>query len=180
MSAPRNAAFSLIELLAVMAVIGMLATLSLVAMNGIREGRDLNQASSLVLDQLSLARQSALSKNARVRWLIISAPDSRNGDPAAFRRTQLELFSPAARAWQPLGRAITFPTAILADPKNSTNILTNSAAGATNAVTFLANGRPDLNPNNVFSLTLSGARNTNNFITIQLDPVSGRCRTFQP
>ncbi|HRJ73658.1 MAG TPA: GspH/FimT family pseudopilin [Terrimicrobiaceae bacterium] len=175
----RHTAFSLVELLVVIAVIGLLAVGSLVAVSGIRAGRNLNQAGILALDQFALARQNAVSKNARVRWLIVSVADARNGDPEAFRKIRLEIFDPAGRAWKPLGRPVTFPVSVVADPAGST-LLTNTAAGATNAVTFLANGRTQLNPNTVHSLTLSDGKNINNFITIQLDPVSGRCRTFQP
>jgi hypothetical protein len=135
----------------------------------------------MVLDQFALARQSALSKNARVRLTITSVRDIRNDDPSAFRKMQSEIFDPVGRSWKPLGRAITFPMTIVADPGKST-LLTNTDTkeGATNTVTFLSGGRADLNPNDVFSLTISSGINTNNFITIQLDPVSGRCRTFQP
>jgi len=175
----RRAAFSLIEFLTVVAVIGILASLAVSSVGGIMSGRNLARAGDQVLDQFSLARQSALSKNARVRWLITSVADGRNGDPAAFRRMQLEIFDPAMREWKPLGRSVTFPLAVTADPARS-SLLTNSASGATNTVTFLANGRTALNPNDIYALTLADAKTTNNFITIQLYPISGRCRTFQP
>lgn len=175
----RQSAFSLVELLVVLAVIALLATLTLSAVSGIQAGRTLSQGSSLIVDQFSLARQSALAKNARVRWQIRSVPDERNGDPAAFRRIALDFFDPVARAWKPLNRFVTFPVTIKADPTRST-LLTNAAPGATNTVTFLANGRTTLNPNAIYSLTLSDGKNTDNFITVQLDPISGHCRIFQP
>lgn len=172
-------AFSLIELLVVIAILGILSVMTITAMSGVTSGRNLQMACNMVLDQISLARQSALSKNARVRLQIISIADGRNNDPPAFRRMQLEIFDPTSRAWNTLTRSVTLPIRVVADPGRST-LLTNSASGATNAVMFLASGRTRLNPNDVYSLTLFDARNTNNYITVQLDPVSGRCRTFQP
>ena len=171
--------FSLIELLVVMAVIGILAALSLPAFNRIRAGKNLTTGSNMVLDQFAIARQTALSKNARVRWQLISVADPRNGDPAGFRRIRLEIFDPAARQWKQDGRQIVLPVSITADPARST-IVTNQAAGATNDIVFLAGGRTGLDLNAVYSLTLHDEKNTNNYITVQLDPVSGRCRTFQP
>jgi len=178
MKSPRTA-FSLIELLVVMAIMGILSALTFTAISGISSGRNLQMGGNMVLDQISLARQSALSKNARVRWQIISVRDGRNEDAAAFRRMQLEVFDPIARAWNPLTRSVTLPLRVVADPARST-LLTNSASGATNTVMFLASGRTGLNPNGVYSLTLFDERKTNNFLTVQLDPISGRCRTFQP
>lgn len=175
---PRGA-FSLIELLAVIAIIGLLAALSVVAMNGIRAGRDLEAAASTTLGQISLARQNALTKATRTRWALISAPDDRNNDPAAFRKMRLEIFDPARRVWEPLGRTVVFPVGVVADPSRST-LLTNVASGATNTVTFFGNGRAAQDPAAIHSLTLFNSINTNNFITIQFDPVSGRSRSFQP
>jgi len=172
-------AFSLVELLVVMAIIGILTAVTFTAVNGVRSGRNLSTASDMVLDHFMLARQNALTKNARVRWQIVSVPDDRNGDASAFRRLQLEIFDAAARQWKPLRRPASLPLTIFADPARST-LLTNNAAGATNAVVFLSSGRTWLNPNGNYTLTLCDDKNTNNFITLQLDPLSGRCRTFQP
>jgi len=175
---PRiRSAFSLLELLVVMGIIAILATLAISAMGGISAGRNLATGGNLLLDQLSLARQTALTRNARVRWQIFSVADERNGDPAAVRRMQLEYFDPSARTWKMLGRRETLPITIIADPDRST-LLKNGATSGT--VTFLANGRTGLDPNAIHSLTLFDGRSASNFITIQLDPISGRCRTFQP
>ena len=179
MKRPNRSGFSLVELLVFVVLMAILAALSLPAFNGIRSGNLLSTGSGLVLDQFAIARQTALSRNARVRWQLISIPDSRNGDPSGFRRLRLEIFDPATRQWNQHGRPITLPISITADPARST-IVTNPAGGATNEVIFLSNGRTGLDPNAVHSLTLYDGKNTNNFITVQVDPVSGRCRTFQP
>lgn len=178
---PFNKGFTLIELLVVVALMAVLLSLSAIGFQGIRSGQNLKQGGTMVLNQLSLARQSAVSKNARVRWMVYSTKDDRTGDPEAFRKMQLEIFDPSAREWKKHTRAIVLPAAVALDPARSP-ILTNVSPGSSNSITFLPSGRTELDPNRKpdHSLTLADLRNTNNFITIQLDPVSGRCRTFQP
>jgi len=173
-------AFSLIELLTVVAIIGILAALTIPAASSILAGRNLTTGANMLVDQLVSARQAASAKNARIRWHIISTNDSRNGELAGFRRMQAEIFDPVGRQWSPFSRAVVLPLTITADPLRST-ILTNQAANATNSIEFLPGGRTALpNPSGIYSITLHNGRNTNNFVTIQIDPVSGRCRTFQP
>jgi prepilin-type N-terminal cleavage/methylation domain-containing protein len=173
-------AFSLIELLTVVAIIGILAALTIPAASSILAGRNLTTGANMLVDQLVSARQAASAKNARIRWHIISTNDPRNGDSAGFRRMQAEIFDPVGRQWSPSGRAVVLPLTITADPLRST-LLTNQAANATNSIEFLPGGRTAVpNPSGIYSITLHNGRNTNNFVTIQIDPVSGRCRTFQP
>lgn len=181
MMRPRHTAFSLIELLVVVAIMSALLALSGIGFQGIRSGQNLKQAGETVVGQIALARQSAISRSARVRLMVYSVPDDRNGDPEAFRRMQLEIFDPVKREWVKHNRATTLPLNITFDPDRSP-LFTNTSAGATNSVTFLPSGRTELDPNNKrnAAMTLFERGNSNNFITIQLDPVSGRCRTFQP
>jgi prepilin-type N-terminal cleavage/methylation domain-containing protein len=69
---PVLAAFSLAELLVVMAIIALLATIGLPALRGIGRGNALKAATRQLLDDLSLARLRAI--NARTTVYVVFVP----------------------------------------------------------------------------------------------------------
>ncbi len=188
-------AFSLIELLAVMAIIALLVGASGLAIQGIGASRRIALAGSAVIDQLNLAQQTARSRNTPTRWQILEVPDNRTGDPAAFRFIRLQAFDPKARSWATLDRQL-FPIAICADtntsPKASTlldltgNVTDLTFGGQANqtaraaGIIFHPDGRTSLDPNAIHSLTVRDLRKSDDFITVQIDPLSGRTRSFRP
>lgn len=70
--------FSLVELLVVMAIIGVMAALSVLALQGMKAPA-VQMAAEQVMSGLSLARQVAISKNTQAAFLIANA--SGNGFP---------------------------------------------------------------------------------------------------
>jgi prepilin-type N-terminal cleavage/methylation domain-containing protein len=66
LSGRRGRAFSLIELLVVIAIIGLLAAIGLPALKGFGRGNAMNAAVRQVLDDLALARLTALNSRTRV------------------------------------------------------------------------------------------------------------------
>ncbi len=62
----QRAAFSLVELLVVIAIIAIIGTFAVPAVQGVLKGTALTTASSTLVDQMSLARQHAISKNRSV------------------------------------------------------------------------------------------------------------------
>jgi uncharacterized protein (TIGR02596 family) len=192
---PLRAAFSLIELLLVMSIIALLASASILAVQGITSGRNITLAGSMVLDQMSLAQQTALTKNTRVRWQIVEVPDNRTGEDESYRLIRLQIFEPSNRTWRTLNQQL-LPISISADARQNFYFSTllkdahqiddltydgqRGASAAASSIVFLPNGRTSLNPSAIYSLTLHNPRKTNDFITIQVNPVSGRTRTFRP
>lgn len=79
----RNAAFSLIELLAVIAVLGILAVLVVPSMRGISSATELSVSAASIGDTLNLARQTALSVNRPVEARFYEVPHSIDPTPAA-------------------------------------------------------------------------------------------------
>ena len=75
-SSCKNRAFSLIELIVVILIIGIIAAFTLPAASTILRGSQITQASQIITDQFSLARQTALTKNRSVEVRLI-----RYGDP---------------------------------------------------------------------------------------------------
>lgn len=71
----RGRAFSLVELLVVIALIGLLAAIGLPALKGFGSGNAMNAAVRQVLDDLALARLTALNSRTRVSVVFFPGMD---------------------------------------------------------------------------------------------------------
>jgi uncharacterized protein (TIGR02596 family) len=73
-----RSAFSLIEMLMVIAIIGIISSFAIPAATKMIRGTDANRASQLVADQLTTARQMAIARNKQieVRFLRFADPES--------------------------------------------------------------------------------------------------------
>lgn len=76
---PR-AAFSLVELMVVLSIIGLMATLGLPALKGIAHTNTMSSATRQLLDDLALARQSAISGRTTV-YMVFVPPNFFQGAP---------------------------------------------------------------------------------------------------
>jgi uncharacterized protein (TIGR02596 family) len=187
-------AFTLLELLCVMAVAVILLALAIQGAGGFRQAQALTAAGALVASSMEIARQTAITENAPVRWQLIRVSDARNGDPAAYRLVRLQKLMTKQRAWVSIGRQEMFPVAVIADPDQS-SLLSESAiseisdlriggqSGQTAkaaTVIFHPSGRTSLNLNAKHSITLRSRFLTGNFVTVEIDPVSARTQSFRP
>lgn len=75
-------AFSLIELLSVVAIIGLLTSLSMPAISSLARGGDTNHAVSGIAGTLDLAREYAVSRNTYT-WVVF-APDASSASNASL------------------------------------------------------------------------------------------------
>ena len=94
-SRAANHAFSLLELIAVILIIGIVAAFVTPAASTILRGSQLTQATQVLTDQIVLARQLALTKNCsvEVRFIRFTDPEIPNdlgpdGQPGAYRAIQ--------------------------------------------------------------------------------------------
>jgi len=201
-----STAFSLIEVLVVVAIIGLLAILALPSLTGILGGSKINMGIETVMGALSSARQIAATKNCDVEFRLIEMKDRTfPGSSAAIRAVQiLEIRESITN---PIGQVRYFPLGvIIGNSVEMTSIgsLTNSIAtssdfkiaGVGTSYSYRSfRFRPDgsLNLKHLlptatnYFLTLYdekfqpvGSNPPSNFATIQLDPATGAGILYRP
>lgn len=212
-------AFTLVELLVVMAIVGALAVAVVPAMRGISGSVNLTSAAGQIRDSLVLARQTAIARNAPVEVRIYSIAEAAGGT-SEFRLLAAVRPDPADPAGRPplewIDKMRTLPGGVVIDDaarntQFSTLLVVNGASGEAplertelasgvpvmlrgktyRVFTFRPDGTTDLSPSpaNPWTLSLRQRRDQAggassqpgyNFITLVIDPVLGRVRTFQP
>jgi uncharacterized protein (TIGR02596 family) len=88
----RRTAFSLVELLVVMAIIGLLLTLSVPSFIRIARSSNVTAGGKMIVDQFNLARQTAASRNRPIEVRFYFLPPSEEGPggvPSQWRAIQL-------------------------------------------------------------------------------------------
>lgn len=192
--------FSLIELLVVMAIIGILMALVVPSLGSVLESGRLTQALTLLNGQLNLARQNAVALNEPVFFRMI-----RKDASSPFDRIQLVTVDSSGRA-SPLGRVAVFPTqtAIARDTTLSSLMAPDSTgerpASAVNdpalpglgttyryvQFSFRPRGSMAVNIQNCWFLTVLAARHENdstlppNYAVLQIDPINGGIQVYRP
>lgn len=142
--------FSLIELIAVIGIIVLVATFAVPATTSIMRGSQLTQASQMLIDQISLGRQYALSKNraVEVRFIRFADPEQpgeTSGDPKTgqFRALQLMEINETGTP-VPLSKMQMLPNAVVLSDTELSSML-DQEGDAKLALTNPVPGRdPDL------------------------------------
>ena len=117
----QRSAFSLIELVVVIAIIAIIATFTVPAATTILRGSAITQASQTLTDSISLARQMALSKNRaiEVRFYQYADPETPGevGPPANPQWRALQLFEVLESGTPvPVGKVQTLPISVVMNP----------------------------------------------------------------
>ena len=142
----RARAFTLVEMIAVMAIIVIMLALTLPAVTSLTRAMSLTSGGDMVTNLIALARQTATSKNTVAALVLLGAQGTADADYRAFTVLHYSLDQQAwvqDTAWESL------PTGIIVDFSDATNctFLVNSPApfpdlgsGQTNPpVTYLHN-----------------------------------------
>jgi len=201
----RVRAFTLAELLTVIAILIFLFAFLTPAIGPLLNSSSINTAGSMVVDEFNLARQVALARNRNVEVRFYRL-ESESGDDRQFRafRSFLTDGDDPAKA-EPLSKVRYLPRAVIFAPQTNFSPLLNGgspglitgqealpqATSATPYVGFLfrSSGGTSLSPpDELWYVTLHGetAPKTaatglpSNYFTIQVDPVTGRVRSYHP
>ncbi len=196
------AAFTLLELLVVVAIMAIILAFAVPAVNGILRGRGLTEAAEAVRGQLALARQTALAGNRSIQVRFYELPGEAEPAPA-FRALQLVDVTEGAT---PISAVTRLPTgAVLNNSDAFSTLLTQDVSRRSGkvdlpghagtpyiGVTYLPDGSTDL----PFSGTPDGrhwcatiVRSTQatngselpaNFATLQIQPVTGHLTVHRP
>jgi uncharacterized protein (TIGR02596 family) len=201
---PQNdRAFSLIELMLVIAILAILAGLVIPAFNNISSGHRLTSADQMVASEFDLARQIATSSGVSVEVRLYSFGGA-SGEPAAFRAIQL-FKTNADGNLVPVRKIQRFPQGVImldnAAGQRSTLLVSGRQRGSGStdpkipdlpagqsyriaAFIFQPDGSTNLDIAQSWHVTLAAERDTEplppNFATLQVDPLNGTTRSFRP
>lgn len=184
-------AFSLLELLVVVAIMAILSTLAVSAFGSISRSMALTRGGDLLAGEIERARQMAISKNtsAEVRFLRL------DGDPSAWGAVQIWLVDPITGVSASAGGRSKLPDAVVISSNTTWSSVLGSASrlvgtmpDGTDFTGFRvrANGATDLPDVAQPTVTLIPLNKKDatalsvNFMTLQIDALTGRIQRHQP
>lgn len=191
----RRFGFSLVELLAVMATVGILLAVSVPAMSSLMASSNLSRAGGMLVDQINLARQMASARNVVVEVRLIRMNDSGEGYQA------IQLWSnDGAGQTKPLGGLSQLPqntsiagnTAVLSKALASVKVQQMPSGGNTDGKDFVsfqirpggtvipAIGMNDFYLSVVSSGNAGDSQLPKNYVTVQVNPQTGTPLVYRP
>lgn len=185
-SAPHRAGFTMIELLAVVAIMSILMALVVPSITSVAESSNLTQAGQTLADQVNLARQIASAKNLPVEIRLIRRGDVSSGYNA------IQLWTA-----QPVGKIVHLPKGMLiSEEKTKLSVaLAHAYQGSMPDATAAPYVSFQIRPSGVVTPTLemkdlfltvlsvwnAGATEfPKNYLTVQINPFTGTTSIYRP
>jgi uncharacterized protein (TIGR02596 family) len=201
---PSRAAFTLIELIVVVSIVAILITIASPYVAGVLTSTRLRSAADTVYNRLLEAQSLAILFNSDAELRIYEVPDLI--DPASrptLRKLRILTLQPPATLpeeaeggeFEPVGAITSLEQGVeISSSADYSTIVdlgftepaSEDETGRYIALRFRSDGSAGLPPAKPWFLTLhekdAHLRGTRlkNFITLQIDPATGRLRTFQP
>jgi uncharacterized protein (TIGR02596 family) len=200
-------AFTLVEMLAVLAIISILAALTVPAMNAMVESNNLTRGGQLVVDEINLARQISSSRNITVELRLFKMPGATTSGYTAVQLWATSSTGSAQAlsqlAFLPQMFAISENTTVssaLGAPAFATPSTMPAGSGPASGATYLSfefrpSGvvTPVLNANGLtnmssYCLTILPARYAasgnatlpKNYVLIQINPITATPLVYRP
>ena len=139
-----HSAFTLIELVVVIAIIAIIASFTVPAVTGILRGSAITQASQTLIDQISLARQFALSRNRAMevrfyQYADPEAPGETVGSPLSGQWRGIQLFEVLESGVAvPIDKPQRLPISVIMNPG------TTSSTTLSSLITCAGTGTPTI------------------------------------
>jgi uncharacterized protein (TIGR02596 family) len=123
--------FTLVELLVVLAIMGILATLSVAAIGSLVNSNNLSAATSIVQGQLDLARQTAKTLNRSVQLRLYQDQKTTSDTPSIdLLQVVVPAENSAVESDQPIQKPILLPQKVIIADSASDLLLAPLTAGA--------------------------------------------------
>lgn len=196
----QSRAFSIIELLFVITIIGILSVVAIASLSSSKRSTDLQTGASGLMDYLALARQAAISGNrpVTVKFYLWENQSSswKTQNPTQRDRVRMVRSNSAGTDEEEVERVLNLPESSALSPDATlSSILSDSVSGTAKTDTrgtyrafrFLPDGSIDCSGTVSPTLTLlyrsdaaSTALQGKNFFTLQVDLQTGIVRYFRP
>lgn len=193
----RCLAFSLVELMVVIAVVGLLSVLIIPAASSINAGYRMTSAGQIVADQISTAKKLAMTRSIMVEVRMIASIDRQTAGYSAIQLWSLESGKDSvpltSLARLPEGTTISQNEAVLSQLlaicTNGNMPIAHPSAGASYAAfSIFPSGRLSPSATNMADLFLSivpsrladASELPENAVVVQVNPVTGTPRIHRP